>query len=576
MRPRSQYRRNQTPVPGSYEETEQESGSSGDEEYQPDKKKTDPKATTGEARMNQEAEADMNPLEYSILLDPKLATVSHARLKSSARERASVLSSNKRRFQRFNRSYFPIQPETGEPSRKEKERASDRPTATGPGLGTDRDQKPEVQPIDLTDESNREANRASYNKTSYVRDAMTILIINKVFPDSPEFRKIDSKNVTATSSLYYLMSDSKKRENNKAADMILNPTKDSFIERNARYFQAWLDRFRHGPSQSEGDRDLVPKIYTSKISKSKAASPAPKQSGKGNLDRVKKPNPPMERSRNGDLVYKVPIAHTIEHPTQDQREQPHRVEKLERKFDDLSRKMEDYLRKSTELLNDRNTTANRDRVHTRNRDRTRDQDHSRDRDRSRERRSARNRHKVTKHHSSSSSGSSSRSRRRRSRDGKHRREQKSYYRSSSDSESEGDTRIVPRERRRMLTVNRELSPVHTRPSRTNRDQNRERRRSRNRRNSRERRSSRDRYRVSKYRDTSTSSSRSSKDRRRSRSRPRSKNRVPRLRTTEIMDFDPAETSVAFFIRRFKHIAEIEGKEAVLRILLMCLKKSAME
>ena len=68
------------------------------------------------------------------------------------------------------------------------------------------------QAIDFTDKSNQKANRAFYNKTSYVQNAMIILIINKVFSNNLKFRKINSKNVIAVSFLYYLMSNSKKKK----------------------------------------------------------------------------------------------------------------------------------------------------------------------------------------------------------------------------------------------------------------------------------------------------------------------------------------------------------------------------
>lgn len=50
----------------------------------------------------------------------------------------------------------------------------------------------------------------------------------------------------------------------------------------------------------------------------------------------------------------------------------------------------------------------------------------------------------------------------------------------------------------------------------------------------------------------------------------------RLRFTEVMEFEFEIISVAFFVRRFNHIAEIEGPEAVLCILPMCLKGAALE
>ena len=54
-------------------------------------------------------------------------------------------------------------------------------------------------------------------------------------------------------------------------------------------------------------------------------------------------------------------------------------------------------------------------------------------------------------------------------------------------------------------------------------------------------------------------------------------RRPRnLRPNEIMMFDPQKQSAAFFIRRFRHIAELEGSGPVLRILPMCLENDALE
>lgn len=41
-------------------------------------------------------------------------------------------------------------------------------------------------------------------------------------------------------------------------------------------------------------------------------------------------------------------------------------------------------------------------------------------------------------------------------------------------------------------------------------------------------------------------------------------------------FDPTKHGAAFFIRRFRHIAELEGSGPVLRILPMCLQKDALE
>lgn len=43
-----------------------------------------------------------------------------------------------------------------------------------------------------------------------------------------------------------------------------------------------------------------------------------------------------------------------------------------------------------------------------------------------------------------------------------------------------------------------------------------------------------------------------------------------------MMYDPEKTAITFFIRRFRHIANIEGERPVLRVLPMCLEGDAVE
>ena len=50
----------------------------------------------------------------------------------------------------------------------------------------------------------------------------------------------------------------------------------------------------------------------------------------------------------------------------------------------------------------------------------------------------------------------------------------------------------------------------------------------------------------------------------------------RLLPVDVMLFDPAEGNVAFFTRRFRQIADLEGDRAVIRVLPMCLKGEALE
>ena len=178
---RFQYRKNQISVPESYEKTKQKSKSNENEKYQLDKKKSNSKITTDETETNQKIETELSFFEYSILLNFKLTSLSHVRMKSFVRKRASVLSSNKKKFQLLNKSYFSIQLKTGEFSRKNKKKTSNRSTVTEFESEIDRDQKSEIQFIDFTNESNKKANRVSYSKTVYFRNAMIILIINKIF-----------------------------------------------------------------------------------------------------------------------------------------------------------------------------------------------------------------------------------------------------------------------------------------------------------------------------------------------------------------------------------------------------------
>ena len=67
------------------------------------------------------------------------------------------------------------------------------------------------------------------------------------------------------------------------------------------------------------------------------------------------------------------------------------------------------------------------------------------------------------------------------------------------------------------------------------------------------------------------------ERKKSRSRRRfSDTRRIKFKFSNVMKFNSKNTPVAFFIKRFQHIAEIESENAVFRVLPMCLKKSALK
>ena len=234
----------------------------------------------------------------------------------------------------------------------------------------------ESQIIDFT--SIRIINRAFYSKIAYGRNAMAILIINKHLSDISIFDDFSSNDIAAATFLYMLMSDSKKRENNKAAEEILNPKRSNFIDQNVFYFKTWLDRFRHDFFQSQRDRDLLPKILMIKMTKKKVLSKT-KNIEKSNKEfdtniPEKKSREPRsiiqsKRSKNDDLIYKTFSMQSI-FMWQSPQEQP-KIDNLKRKFENLFRLIEEHFRKKF-IDNDRNQDKQRTRNESGNKNRNRD------------------------------------------------------------------------------------------------------------------------------------------------------------------------------------------------------------
>ena len=98
MKFRFQYKKNQISIFDNYEKTKQKSNFNENEKYQFDKKKTNSKITTNKTKMNQKIKTNMNLFKYLILLDFKLATILHIKLKLFVRKRISVFFSNKKNF----------------------------------------------------------------------------------------------------------------------------------------------------------------------------------------------------------------------------------------------------------------------------------------------------------------------------------------------------------------------------------------------------------------------------------------------------------------------------------------------
>jgi hypothetical protein len=93
--------------------------------------------------------------------------------------------------------------------------------------------------------NNRSKNRATYNKTSYNRDVVVILLIvnKKKYNLSIFQQKFTSKVVAIVRSLYNLMSDSKKTQYLAQAQKFLNFQTSDYINQSLSYFHVWIIRF---------------------------------------------------------------------------------------------------------------------------------------------------------------------------------------------------------------------------------------------------------------------------------------------------------------------------------------------
>jgi hypothetical protein len=93
--------------------------------------------------------------------------------------------------------------------------------------------------------NNRSKNSATYNKTSYNRDVVTILLIvnKKKYNFSIFQEKFTSKVVTIVKSLYNMMSNSKKTQYLAQTQKLLNSQTFDYINQSLSYFHVWIIRF---------------------------------------------------------------------------------------------------------------------------------------------------------------------------------------------------------------------------------------------------------------------------------------------------------------------------------------------
>jgi hypothetical protein len=98
---------------------------------------------------------------------------------------------------------------------------------------------------ELVESDNRSKNRATYNKISYNRDVVTILLIvsKKKYNLSIFQQKFTSKVVTIVRSLYNLMSNSKKTQYPAQIQKLLNSQTFDYINQSLSYFHVWIIRF---------------------------------------------------------------------------------------------------------------------------------------------------------------------------------------------------------------------------------------------------------------------------------------------------------------------------------------------
>ena len=387
--------------------------------------------------------------------------------------------------------------------------------------------QPEQLPLDQMDGNPSEAIQSNYTKNAYNRDALGVLMIYKQYQRGDEefqglefLEEISSEDLAAARSLYRLLFDNKKQSVAKEAEGLI--TSKTNVLQGRPIFMQWLTRFRNGPVSSSYDSDLL---------KATSIPTKPNQGFKGFGNELDDFQPTRQNYRTG---YRLPI----ENKPSKERPAP-----ATNQLDEIDR-----LRKRIEELQ-RQQDVNNHEFHQPFHQPARAQNPRYEEEIPFEMRAARRAHANTMN-------------RRNGERNPHQTHQgfepHPYYWGEPNYRLEaGDPRPVtrddplyaheedfdwaPRANRRLETLsNRQRSlPAMSRHRGMDRNFN--------------------------------NFSRDNRDPDHPEERPRS------LRPSDIMIFDPVKHTVAFFIRRFSHIADIEGERAVLRVLPMCLAEGqAME
>jgi hypothetical protein len=426
--------------------------------------------------------------------------------------------------------------------------------------------------------TNTEINRAAYSKSSYNRDAVVILLIRKRGALN-QFPGIHSEDIASVRAIYQLLSESRKKTCHIQVEDVLNPKSASFIGQSNRYYQAWLNRFQEGPPSTPETLEFAPRLTTETL-KFRTSSPEEPNSLENRLRPRGKRSPKDKRSyREGQLLSgqnQENYDHTIRpsprlfktyrQPLMERRSELHQQRRglgnLEYQSfmeeDPESHKEKSHFRQTREQSQSMQPIYERPTVEVQAR-----KPEGPDRDDPLQ--GHRPRTDVFAHHMdwkydhrkvAPISEYYDYDQSRRVPDPRADPRPFQDYQDRSQSKKYTDPRMEPRPRQNIRNEYEDYVPRQNRRLQFV-SQNSE---------------------VRWLRQSSAPEDHDNP-------RPwkqdhgneyQSQPRPNKLRAHDVMTFDSEEHTAAFFIRRFQHIAEIEGDAAVLRVLLMCLKGAALE
>ena len=109
----------------------------------------------------------------------------------------------------------------------------------------------------ISNETNQQKIKKSYNKTTYQIDAMMILIINKNHAKQNVFDVFTSKNIATAKTCCRFMSTFNKEKMISTKWNFLKSQTIKFVKQFKKYFSIWLKRFRQSSSLSLNDEAYV-------------------------------------------------------------------------------------------------------------------------------------------------------------------------------------------------------------------------------------------------------------------------------------------------------------------------------